>query len=622
MNPFTLRFEPELEREFFADYTRDSLPFVRIMLMVGIVVTLAFGIWDHLLFPQVQTSLWAIRTGFVSPILALTIASTYHPGLRAWWQLAVAIGVATAICALILMMPILPPEAAHTHLHPGVQLVLMFAFATLKLRFVHALAVCTAGVVMFQVVASARFEFPGDAMVNSGFFMWWALGSGAIACYLLERYSRHNFLQRRENAALMRALADERKGAVEANAAKTRFLAAASHDLRQPMHTIGLLVDILRERLAPGETHALAERVHQAAQSMESMFDALLDVSKLDAGQVAVSRTPVRLAAVSRSLQSRYQPAADAKGLALNLDAVPDRALLTDPVLLERILGNLIDNAIKYTEQGQVQMRASLLDDRVRIEVNDTGCGIPPALLDRVFEEFFQAGNPERDRRKGLGLGLSIVQRSARLLGHPVHVHSIVGRGSVFSFDVALAPQAAPTIDTGGSAGSTYRDAMNPSESTSEQDDAQLESTRPEATPISSADAADLHGLFVLVIDDEAEIRVAMRAVLQSWGCIVLCVSCGAEAVSELAGHLRDPDLIICDFRLREGEDGILAVTRVRHAATSTLPAIILTGEVNFADEARVRGAGLHLARKPLHGAPLRRQILRAIGIAQGRSNN
>lgn len=584
MNPFTLSFEPELEREFFADYTARSLRFVRVTLALAIGVTLAFVHWDQLLFPEVAGRLFAIRAGMISPTIALVVAATFSRRLQPYWQQGVALALAAALGGLIAMMPILPGDAAQTHIFPGIQLVLMFAFAAFKLRFVHALLVSNAGVLLYFYVAVVRMEFPLPALQNAGYFLGWFVWSGLLTSYLLERFSRQDFLQRRENASLTRRLGEERESAIAANASKTRFLAAASHDLRQPLHTVGLLVDILREDLPPGGSRALAERVHQATRSMETLFDGLLDISRLDAGNVPVAREVVSLRRIASSLQTKYEPLAAQKGLSLAFEDL-DLRLETDPILLERILGNLIDNAIKYTDRGAVTLRAKRIGLTGRIEVADTGRGIPAEFEHQVFEEFFQIGNPERDRSKGLGIGLSIVRRSAALLEHPIAVKSTPGVGSVFSIDVPLArestlPRAELSTDSARSA--AYADAVR--------------------------------GLFVLVIDDEREVREAMTLVLEAWGCRALCVSSGAEAVEQLTAHLRAPDLILSDHRLRGGEQGLDAIARVRKACGHDVAAIIITGDLDSADLDGVREAGIPLARKPINGPRLRQLMAEAIG--------
>jgi|JI10StandDraft_1071094.scaffolds.fasta_scaffold199444_1 signal transduction histidine kinase/CheY-like chemotaxis protein len=591
MHPITLRFEPDLERAFFDDYTRDSIRFVRVMLALSIGVTLAFAHWDHLLFPDVQGQLLWLRAGVISPTIALVLASTFSPRLLPYWQLGVSVALTAALSGLVAMLPILPFASAQTHVFPGMQLVLMFAFAAFKLRFVYALAVSLAGVALYLFIAAGPMQFPAPALVNAAYFLGWSLASGALTAYLLERFSRRDFLRRSENARLTKRIEAEREAALEANASKTRFLAAASHDLRQPMHTVGLLVDILRDQLPPGESRRLAERVHSAAGAMEFLLDGLLDLSRLDGGQLIVRREIVSLSAILRSLAVRFEPLAERKGLKLTIEPTAAR-VETDPVLAERMLGNLLDNAIKYTDRGSVTLRATPSERFVRIDVSDTGCGIPTALSERIFEEFYQVGNSERDRSKGLGIGLAIVRRTAALLDHPTSVASEVGRGSTFSIDLPRSSVGALRADD------------------------RSEQARVLA-PLASGDAAgeiDLRGLFVLVIDDEAEVREAMQSALESWGCPVLSTASGAEALVRLGDHLRSPDLIVCDYRLREGENGLDVVARLREALGESVPALLLTGDLLTTEIDRIRASGLDLVRKPLHGPALRERIARATG--------
>lgn len=316
---------------------------------------------------------------------------------------------------------------------------------------------------------------------------------------------------------------------------------------------------------------------------------------------------------MAATLQARYAPAAEAKGLALRFEG-DDRTMLTDPVLLERLLGNLLDNAIKYTDAGAVTLRAGAVGANLRIEVADTGRGIPAALLGRVFEEFFQVGNPERDRAKGLGIGLSIVQRTGRLLGHALDLRSVERVGSTFSVDVPLAE--APNTD----APNTDAPHADAPFAHAPAGGAASQPTAPAATgPVPAPTDDSLRDLFVLVIDDERDVRDAMASVLAAWGCSVACAASGAQAVQTLAGHLRDPDLIICDYRLRDGEDGVGAVERVRRAIGLPIAALIVTGDLDAPTRERLRASGLALARKPLHGASLRRRILAAVASGPAR---
>lgn len=582
-NPWTLAFAPELEREFMAAYTRDSLGFVRAMLAIGLAVYCAFGIGPYLLFPEVYQQDWAIRYGVVAPVVLIVIATTYIERLQKYWQSGAMVAMVAFGLGTPATIQYLPAEAMRVILPLGAQVALLYTFCAVKLRFVYAMAVSLAIVAASVWLAFGPWAFPRDTRVIMSLFLCAWLATGGAVCYLLERFSRLDFLKRREITALSDQLDAERYVAVVANQSKTRFIAAASHDLRQPLHAVGLLIDVLRERLAPGEDRRLAERVHQGVRLLEDQFNGLLDISRLDSGEVGIARSRFPMARLAGSLRTKFAPLAEEKGLRLDIEDT-GLWLASDPLVLERILANLVDNAIKYTARGSVTVAASAQGDFVRIAVTDTGCGIPAELRERVFDEFFRIGGPAAEDTRGLGIGLAIVRRMAALLSHPLDVRSTVGEGTRFTIDV---PRA------------------------SAEDDVRTAQSRDR-----TAGEDELRGSFVLVIDDEREVREAMGMLLDMWGCNVMCVAGGTEAVEAMREHLRDPDLVVCDYRLAGTETGLDAIEAVRTAAGRDIPSIILTGDVGALDADHIRLHGLALAYKPIHGDSLRRLMaahLRAV---------
>src|SRR6185503_11715286 len=289
---------------------------------------------------------------------------------------------------------------------------------------------------------------------------------------------------RLQNAELLEELRRQKEAAEEAAVAKSRFLAVASHDLRQPLHALGLFVQALQEcSIAAQERHIIGN-IRRSVDAMEELFNALLDISRLDAGVVQPRIVTIPLASVFDSLRFEYAPVAREKKLALIVmkTAVYVRSDLS---LLSRIIRNLLSNALSYTDRGGVVLGCRRSGDCVRIEVWDSGRGIPADRHDEIFREFSQLDNPERDRRKGLGLGLAIVERLARLLGHTVELRSEVGRGSVFSI----------TLPRGAQEDCVSIDA-----------------------PVETTTGFDLAGALVLVVDDEAAVQDGMAAVLRRWG--------------------------------------------------------------------------------------------------------
>lgn len=357
--------------------------------------------------------------------------------------------------------------------------------------------------------------------------------------------------------------------------AKTRFLASASHDLRQPMHTLSLFGAALLRRPLDEVSADIGRKMNQALQSLASQMDALLDISKLDAQVVPVSSQVFCLNQWLARLCQELQPAAQRKGLSLRLESPEAVFVDTDPLLLERVLRNLIDNAIKYTERGGVTVRVEPgADDQIwRVVVSDTGCGVAPAERARIFEEFYQIGNPERDRAKGLGLGLSIVSRLVDLLDLHLDLESVPGEGSSFSLGITA---AAPV---------------------------------PLADAATTAAAARLPPLHVLVLDDEEPVRQAMQALLSAHGCEVTLAATTREAL--VRSLMRRPDLVLSDLRLRGGDDGISAVRSLRGALPG-LPAVLVSGDTSPERLREAHAAGLVLLHKPV----LEEQLLAAIRAA------
>lgn len=369
--------------------------------------------------------------------------------------------------------------------------------------------------------------------------------------------------------ALAEALRRERDAAEAANRAKSSFLAAASHDLRQPVHALGLFAGALRRLDLPDEARLLVERIEASAGAMDGLFNAILDISRLDAGVVEVEPRAFRIGLALDRICRDLGPEAEAKGLRLRCR--PSGAIAwTDPILLERVLRNLVSNAVRYTDRGGVLVACRLRGGRLAVQVWDTGPGIAPDDRERIFQEYVQIGNAERDRARGFGLGLAIVLRTCAVLGAPLALRSRVGRGSCFEVVVAMAEEAAP--------------AEEPAE----------------AVPGATARA------LVVVIDDEAPIREAMERLLAGWGHAVIAAASGEEAVGRLASHPERPDLIVSDYRLRDGETGLDAIERLRSEYNETIPALLVTGDTAPDRLIEARASGLVLLHKPVPNGKLR----------------
>ncbi|HZH26621.1 MAG TPA: ATP-binding protein [Azospirillaceae bacterium] len=361
-----------------------------------------------------------------------------------------------------------------------------------------------------------------------------------------------------------------------ASRAKSRFLAAASHDLRQPFQAIRLFHSLLETELPPQRRAEAHARLGEALTAGEELLRALLDVSILDAGQVKPKVGAVPLRAVVEAEVGHIRPMADAKGLRVLLG--PSDALVrTDPVLLKRILRNLLDNAIRYTERGGILVGCRRRGGTCRVEVWDTGAGIEADQLPRIFEEFYQIGNPERDRRQGLGLGLSVVQRMARLLEHEVTVRSVPGRGSVFTLVIPLAEPASPPVQS-------------------------------LATWPGPGKSGEANSLRILVVEDDPLQLFGLKLTLESWGHAAQ-IATSAEAALEMLDHAALPHLIVSDFRLPGAMTGLQMVAAIRQRFSRDIPAVIVTGDTDPARLVEFAAAGCRMLHKPYSSASLRRLI-------------
>lgn len=386
-------------------------------------------------------------------------------------------------------------------------------------------------------------------------------------------------LERRVHEATAE-LRDQTHTAQAAVLAKSKFLAAASHDLRQPLHAMSLLIAAMKERIGDGELRRLAEHVESSATAMQGLLNSLLDLSRLDAGAVSVKTECFNVMALFRRLENRYAPLAHEKGLSLRV--VPTHmSVQSDPLLLERILGNLISNAIRYTDRGGVVVGVRLgQQESMRFEVWDSGRGVPAHLQTRIFEEYFQLDNPERDRDKGLGLGLAIVERLSRLLDCPVKVRSQPGKGSCFS--VCAQRCVAPTL-------AEDAEAVVPGQIGQE-------------------------GTIVAFVDDDESILEAMVQLFDNWGIDLAVGSDAKEVVADLHDMRREPALVLCDYRLREGATGVDAIALFRRHFGEDVPALLITGDTAPETLASIQSTGLAVLHKPLKPANLRAMLVHYLG--------
>ncbi len=377
------------------------------------------------------------------------------------------------------------------------------------------------------------------------------------------------------NEDLVKQLRAQIEVAARANQEKTRFLASAAHDLRQPLHALGMFCAALGQRLNDTPEKPLVRNMMNAIEALEGSFGAMLDISRLDAGVVEAAPQTFAIRDVFRRLYQQFGGDAEARNLALRFRATR-RIVVSDPLLLERVLANLVQNALRYTRQGGVLVAARRHPHGVALEVWDTGVGIPEDKREMIFREFYQIDNPERDRGRGLGMGLAIVRRLCNLLDHPLQLRSTVGRGSVFRVVVPAGDVNA--ID----APALEADTLPPRK---------------------------LGAVTILLIDDERAIREATRELLRPLHVDVLVAGTIAEAVQLAREAGERIDLILSDWRLRGQENGVDAVRTVRSVSGEATPAVLITGDTSPDLLKLAHESGLVILHKPLQPRALVRLV-------------
>jgi signal transduction histidine kinase/FixJ family two-component response regulator len=379
-----------------------------------------------------------------------------------------------------------------------------------------------------------------------------------------------------ESYATLERKVEERTRQLElANLAKSRFLAAASHDLRQPLHALGLFVAQLSGRMGADERSRILARIDAALSAMNELFNALLDISKLDAGLLSPNITEFPVAKLLDRLDTTFTGAAREKGLSLRV--VSSSAWIrSDFILLERIVFNLVSNAVRYTSSGGVVVGCRKRGVNLRIEVWDTGIGVPQDQQQNIFGEFCRLGAPGGEGRSSLGLGLSIVDRLCQLLDHSVSLTSILGKGSCFSIAV---PCVAARPEIG-------------------------ESSAP-AHPLMETSDRKL----VVVVDDDPLVLEAMGGLLRSWGYHLLVVGTNDEALARVADRDSPPDLIISDYHLAGEKTGIEVIEGLRRALSAKIPAFLVSGDTSPDLLREARASGYHLLHKPVDPMTLRAMV-------------
>ena len=379
-------------------------------------------------------------------------------------------------------------------------------------------------------------------------------------------------LEQRIRAATI-DLEAKKEEAEQSNRAKSHFLASVSHDLRQPMHAIGLFAASLKQRVTTPEQSNLVQRIDDAVTALQSMFDGLLNISRLDSGMLEPNLEVCDLASLLKRVGQEFQPLAEQKGLNLRIHVCP-AWVSSDTMLLGRILSNLVANAIRYTEQGGVLLACRLRQGRWVVQVWDTGVGMTSEHLPKIFEEYYQVGNAERNSARGVGLGLAIVAGIARLLDYKIEVFSRVGQGSVFNIILPHALTAQTTCRH-------HSEDRQPGQFNKER---------------------------VLVIEDDQAARESLQGLLSSWGFDVCAAANYEQARSSIEQEAEAPALIVCDYRLPQ-TSGVDAIAAIRAQLGVEVLAILVSGDTAPESVAIMQTSGLPILYKPVRPAKLRALI-------------
>jgi len=461
-----------------------------------------------------------------------------------------------------------PPDLAFQILIICITLGLVAGAVTLDSVYPPALYIYVSGVTLPLLV---RLMQAGDEThlilaIMLLLFIISSLGAGRE----LSKTFWKSLYQRHENDFLVKQLIRQMGIAEAANRNKSRFLASASHDLRQPLQALVLFSESIQNVAENKDTQHLASQIKKSVGALVDMFDELLDISKFDAGVVQAVKQHFKIQTVFDRLQVEFTPLAQAKGLDLSVQQTTLLAY-SDPHLLERILRNLISNAIRYTNAGQVTVSCQLVDEMVQLKVSDTGIGISAESIPHIFDEYYQVANQNRDRLKGLGLGLAIVRRMEALLECRVKVVSEPAQGSVFSFSV------------------------------NQGDIMQLHLSPPQ--PLARH---DLSGVTVALVEDNPDIRQMVSRLLLQWGCNVHEGDLPHEVLNKMILSGTRPDIMICDYRLPQGLNAIDAIRHLNVLWDKHIPTLVLTGDTAPQTLQEIKTSGALLLHKPVAPARLR----------------
>ncbi|BBO14598.1 MULTISPECIES: MASE1 domain-containing protein [Bradyrhizobium] len=545
---------------------------------IGLTSLTIFGYIEQKSFADAWITWWlGDVTGalVITPVIVLWASSRDHDFERHALQETVGVLTTAAVVGLIAFSPLIEQTPGRDPL--GFLAILPMLWAALRRgpRDTATVALMLAGITIWGTLTGggpfATTDLNASFLLVLMFLISITVPSLLLSADVEVRKKAEERL-RRARVELEQKVAERTQELELASAAKSRFFAMASHDLRQPLHALGLFVAQLRTPLEPGERAKTIERVDATRKEMDEMFNSLLDISRLDAGMLIPYITEFPIGRLLQKSETAFDQATREKGVRLRVRP-SDAWVRSDAMLLERILLNLVSNAVRYTLKGGILVGCRRRGEMLRIEVYDTGPGIPEDQKQNIFGEFFQVPAPEQNRSGGLGLGLAIVDRLRLLLNHPIELASTVGRGSRFTILV-------PKVDEC------------------------VRAAAPADLPHPGAFAVD--GKAILVIADTPIVQEGTGGLLSKWGCSVLAAGSDEAALVRLAEREQRPDLIISDYHLARGKTGIRAIEQINAAFGSSIPAILISGDTAAEPLRDAKDRGYVLLHKPVDPMQLR----------------
>lgn len=489
----------------------------------------------------------AMTCGFIT---FLKFKDGKNPNKKSSWEVSYVAWLSICAVAWSILVWLVPAKSPAIEAAQFIMLTAVMTCGAAQ-QYAYSPAAVTFTVVMtlvmglkFIVIGDIRYVIIGVGYQFVGVFICLAnigINRSVTRSILLNKALDMQLKQSHSDRESLRVANEE---LMRANAAKSRFLAAASHDLRQPMHAIGLLTGALRRKPQNEDKDRTLAMIEHSVDALQSLFNGILDVSRLDSEDIRVAKSAVEIDKVFEMVVVQYDALAKKKGIVLEWR--PSGAVVfTDGMLLSRVISNLVSNAIMYTRSGRVLLRSRVRLASVSIQIWDTGIGIPRSLRVSIFEEFFQIGNPQRDSNFGVGLGLSIVKRTAKLLGAGVGVLSKLGKGSLFTLTLPLLERANFLPNICCQDGETK-----------------------------------MLDLFVLIVEDDPHIQNATAELLRQFGCQCVVAGSFSEALNQVSVYLRIPDLLICDYRLGPEGDGVDVIQAIRQRTETDIPALLISGDL------------------------------------------